>query len=116
MANGTLKPITVPAVNFGWTRAIHNGHKEVQKGNCIDKPTLILRSDHSTYGKKWSDDFKRGDAVLDIQDIQKYGMRLGKNVTVLTINDAMHDMALSTQPARSQSYEALFDWLKKQFP
>ncbi|MCU0442693.1 MAG: alpha/beta hydrolase [Bacteroidia bacterium] len=111
----TWKPITVPAVNFGWTRAIHKGHKEVQKGNCVDKPTLILRSDHSTYGKKWSNDFKRGDAVLDVQDIKTYGMRLGKNVTVLTINDAMHDMALSTQPAREQSYKALFNWLNEQF-
>jgi alpha-beta hydrolase superfamily lysophospholipase len=112
----TWKPITVPAVNFGWTRAIHKGHKEVQRGNCIDKPTLILRSDHSTYGKNWSDDFKRGDAVLSVQDIEKYGKGLGENVTVVSIKDAMHDMTLSTQPARGQSYEVLFDWLKKQFP
>lgn len=109
------KPITVPAVNFGWTRAIHKAHKEVQKGNCIDKPTLVLRSDHSTYGKKWSDAFKRGDAVLDVKDIEKYGLLLGNKVTVLSIKDAMHDMALSTQPARDQSYEALFNWLKQQF-
>jgi alpha-beta hydrolase superfamily lysophospholipase len=110
------KPITVPPVNFGWTRAIHKAHKEVQKGNCIDKPTLILRSDHSTYGKKWSDDFKRGDAVLDVQDIEKYGKALGSLVTVIPVTDAMHDMALSTQPARDQSYEILFGWLNQLFP
>jgi alpha-beta hydrolase superfamily lysophospholipase len=107
----TLKPIIIPPVNFGWARAIHKAHKEVQKGNVVYKPCLVMRSDKSVYGNKWSNDFFKGDAVLDVNDIDKYGQTLGKDATVITIENGMHDLVLSQQPVRNKFYEELFKWL-----
>lgn len=111
------KPIRVPSVNFGWTRAIHRAHREVQRNNCFQSiPVLIQRSNHSVYGKSWSDAFTKGDAVLDVNDIQRYGMQSGSQVTIQVIPDALHDMTLSKQPVRSESYQRLFEWLHQIWP
>ena len=107
------KPMIAPAVNFGWTRAIHRAHKEVQKGNCISKPTLIMSSDHSTYEKKWNEKLTAGDAVLDVKDIQTYGAKLGLQTTVIIIPDGLHDLMLSKKTSRERVYSELFNWLQK---
>lgn len=107
----TWKPINIPPVNFGWARAIHKAHKEVQAGNIVFKPCLVMRSDSSMYHKTWSPDLFNGDAVLDVDDIERYGRTLGKDVTVMTIENGMHDLALSRQAARNRFYNMLFEWL-----
>jgi alpha-beta hydrolase superfamily lysophospholipase len=106
------KPINIPPVNFGWVRAIRKAHKEVQKGNVVYKPCLVMHSDKSVYGKKWHTDFTKGDAVLDVQDIDMYGRTLGKEVKVVAIEDGLHDLVLSSPRARAKTYDELFSWLK----
>lgn len=108
------KPIYLaPNVNYAFLKAIHHGHKEVQKGNCVNKPVLVMSSDSSVYGNLWNDAYLRGDGVLDVNDIKKYGIQLGSQVTYLPIEDGMHDLVLSNKKAREELYTVLFLWLEK---
>lgn len=110
------KPIVIPPVNFGWVRAIHKAHKEVQKGNVLNKPCLVMRSGKSVYGKSWHTDFSKGDAVLDVEDIDKYGRRLGPETKVIIIENGLHDLTLSSGATRNKMYEELFSWLQSTLP
>ena len=110
------KPIVSPAVNLGWGRAIHKAHKEVQNEICIYKPLLIFRSHQSIYGNTWKEDYLIGDGVLDVNDIQKYGSKLGTQVKIVTIKNGLHDVFLSKQESRDTAYAELFRWLETIFP
>lgn len=106
------KPAVSIPVSFGWTRAIHKGHKKIRKGLDIPCPILVMHSDKSVYGDTFSDEFKKGDAVLDVDDIHKYAAHLGKDVTIVTIEDGLHDLVLSRSDVREATYDTIFSWLK----
>lgn len=105
------KPAVSVPVNFGWIRAIHKGHKKIRKGLDIPCPILVLHSDKSVYGKEFSEDFLKADAVLDVNDIHKYASYLGKDVTTITIEDGLHDLVLSRKDVREKVYTTIFSWL-----
>lgn len=105
------KPAVSIPVSFGWTRAIHKGHKKVQKGMEIPCPILVMHSDKSVYGKEFSEEFKKGDAVLDVKDIHKYAATLGNDVTIEVIQDGVHDLVLSKKEVRDEVYRVIFSWL-----
>ncbi len=107
------KPAVSIPVSFGWTRAIHKGHKKVQKGMDIPCPILVLHSDKSVYGDNFSEDFMKGDAVLDVADIHEYGLMLGEQVTIATIEDGVHDLVLSSPEVRETVYMIIFSWLQE---
>lgn len=108
-----LKPdISIP-VSFGWTKAIHKGHKKIHKGTKIPCPILVMNSDKSVKEKKFSDKFKEGDAVLDVKDIHKYASRLGADVTIVEIEGGLHDLVLSRKKVREKVYETMELWLKE---
>ena len=106
------KPAVSIPVSFGWTRAIHKGHKKVQKGLHIPCPILVMHSDQSVYGDEFTEDFKQGDAVLDVNDIHQYAARLGDDVTIVTIEDGLHDLVLSRPDVRAETYATIFTWLE----
>lgn len=108
------KPAMSIPVSFGWTRAIHKGHKKIKKGLDIPVPILVMHSDKSVYGDEWSEDFTKSDAVLDVNDIHKYATNLGKDVTIVTIQDGVHDLVLSREDVRVVVYKTIFDWLEKE--
>lgn len=43
----------------------------------------------------WTEQFNHGDAVLSVDDISKYGRRLGPSVTEATVKGGLHDLVLS---------------------
>lgn len=106
------KPAVSIPVSFGWTRAIHKGHKKVQKGLDIPCPILVMHSDKSVYGEEFSDEFMKGDAVLDVEDIHKYAGYLGKDVKIVEIENGVHDLVLSQPEVRMLVYDVIFSWLK----
>ncbi|MDO5571592.1 MAG: alpha/beta hydrolase [Bacteroidales bacterium] len=109
--NTDWKYIISPSVTAGWIRAIHLGQNLIQKGLDIPIPVLVMFSDKSVYGDKWNDDFNNGDSVLDVDDIEKYGKKLGKNVTEVVVPDGLHDLALSNFKARNLFYSTIFAFL-----
>lgn len=101
----------------GWIRAIHEGHLTVQQGLTLSCPILVMSSDRS-YPEtvEWHEEYMTSDIVLDVDDIQKYGARLGSHVTRDTITNGTHDLILSRHPSRSQAYRTTFDWIETLHP
>lgn len=103
-----------PAVTSGWIRAIHTSQKFLQKGVNLNIPTLLLHSDKSIYGNEWTPEFNKGDAVLDINDISKYGKRLSGKLTEMKVYNGLHDLYLSDKKVREALYLKTFEWLKRE--
>ncbi|WP_106830475.1 alpha/beta hydrolase [Parabacteroides pacaensis] len=101
-------------IKAGWIRAIHQAHNRVQDGLNIQVPVLLMSSDQSIKEKKtWNEDYRRADIVLDVEDIQKYGRRLGAQVTPVTVAGGIHDLVLSLPTVRGVVYNVMFDWIDK---
>ena len=100
-------------VTAGWIRAIDRAQGKLQKGNVVNVPILLMHSDKSVHGDKWTEDFQHGDAVLDVDHISKYGKKLGPQVEEVTIPDGLHDLILSSPNAREKAYSAIFDFLRE---
>lgn len=100
-----------PAVTSGWIGAIHNSQKFLQKGTNIKVPILLMHSDKSVYGDSWTPEFNKGDAVLDVNDISRYGRKLGNNILDVKVIDGLHDLMLSRKPVREALYKRMFMWI-----
>lgn len=104
----TLKKMIIsPAVTSGWIHAIQSGQKQLRKHSHIDVPILLLHSSQSVS----SDNASHGDAVLNVEQIAKYGKLLGPYVTEVTIPEGLHDLILSPKLARDSTYRAIFLFL-----
>jgi alpha-beta hydrolase superfamily lysophospholipase len=99
-------------VQSSWLKAISNGQKILKMKSDITEPILLLHSSASVNSKVWTDDYLCSDGVLNVDDISKRGRNLGKNVTEVTIQGALHDVMLSNKTARDAAYNAVFSWLK----
>lgn len=98
----------------GWIYAIQEAQQTLQKGIELDCPVLVMSSNKSfPETKKWNNEYRTSDIVLDVQDIQKYGVKLGNEVTRDTIPNGIHDLILSEKPYRDHVYRIVFDWLNK---
>lgn len=111
-----MKRVFSAPITLSWIRAIHKGHKEIQKGADIPCPILLMYSDNSVTEQKWTLAHQKGDAVLDVKDIQKYGRRLGPQVTEAEIAGGLHDLVLSEKETREKVYQAMFQWIQKVQP
>ena len=99
-------------IRAGWIHAIHSAQQTLQEGAGLTCPILLLSSDHSVMEEQaWDDRYLAGDLVLDVNDIQQYGRRLGDRVPAATIPNGLHDLILSTLAARQEAYRVIFDWL-----
>jgi len=107
----TWKPQESFPVRAGWLRAVRAGHRKVHKGIEVGAPVLTLCSTASTLPPTWSEDAARTDIVLDVKQIAKWSHQLGTNVTVIRIQDAMHDVYCSSKDVRDEAFTATQRWL-----
>lgn len=84
----------------------------MQQGIAISKPTLIMHSNQSTYGNTWNEKFNVSDAVLNVKEIEKYAQKIQGKVTIMSIQNGMHDLVLSQKQVRQSVYNQLLEWLK----
>lgn len=96
-----------PAVETSWLAAIDAAHDLVQNTPRIDIPILLMHSDTTVTSGN------RGDAVLDVEDISRYGRGLGAEVTEITVRGGLHDLALSEKYIRDAMFDYLFAWLER---
>jgi alpha-beta hydrolase superfamily lysophospholipase len=106
-----LKPVKGFPAYLGWIRATRSAQARVRRGLEIACPVLVMYSDRSVYGKEWSEEFHRGDAVLNVADIREGARHLGPNVTEVEIKGGMHDLTLSQKGVREHAFTEMFDWL-----
>lgn len=105
------KPIGGFAPRAGWFRAIHRAQAEVAAGLAIPVPVLVLHAERSRWPRGWSEEVRTADVVLDVADIERLAPRLGTDVRVGAIPDAVHDLTLSSPPAREILFTTLGEWL-----
>lgn len=96
----------------GWIRAIQLAQQELQASSSITCPILLLSSTRSyPESDTWHEEYLCSDIVLSVEDIQRYGARLGNQVTARQIEGGIHDLILSPRKAREETYRILFRWL-----
>lgn len=105
------KPIQGHPLHGAWIRAINRGHQQLYQGLRLKMPALILRSDKSTTVSEMNDSVFESDIVLNVADMETYSPYLGTEVTVVTINHAIHDVFLSKASVRRLAFRALNKWL-----
>jgi alpha-beta hydrolase superfamily lysophospholipase len=105
------KPSPGYAVRLGWLRAIVEGHRTLHAGLDLRIPALVMSSTRTVTTKVWDDDLQRGDSVLDADSIARWAPAVGRNVTVVRVEDGMHDLYCSPRPARDRAYAATATWL-----
>ncbi|MCM1518341.1 MAG: alpha/beta hydrolase [Pseudoflavonifractor sp.] len=100
-----------PDVDAGWVRAIDRAQSTIKNGVEIATPILLMRSDKSGHGSEWTPEASRTDMVLDVDDIGKYGRRLGRQVTSIKVRGGLHDLVLSSPTVRNAVYDRMFRWM-----
>ena len=98
---------------FKWVLAIHEAHERLRKYSNLQIPVLVMHSSASTKLSKFSEEAYRKDIVLDVEDIKTRGANLGSKVTLLEVENAMHDIFLSPKAVREQAFKDMLEWLKE---
>lgn len=98
-------------IDFGWLRAIHQGHVRVQAGLRLVPPVLVMHSGCSFIDDDWSEEYTRCDGVLDVEHIREYGRNLGPSIQLEEIEGGLHDLFLSHLSARDNAYRKMFEFL-----
>lgn len=105
------RPLPGFPIYAGWLRAILRAHRRLRQGLALHCPVLVLHAAASVTGPEWHPGFQAGDGVLNVQHIREGSRHLGTNVTVVEIQDGLHDLVLSRPGVREQVFTKLFDWL-----
>jgi alpha-beta hydrolase superfamily lysophospholipase len=111
------KPLHAFPVRAGWLRAILAGHRAVHRGLAIPVPVLVLHSTRSLlHAVEWSEAAMSADTVLDVDQIARWAPRLGPDVRVVPIADAVHDVFLSAPDVRARAVAETTSWLDEHVP
>ncbi len=111
--NTSWKREDSPDVTARWVRAVDKAQTYLHSHpGSVDVPVLLMYSSQSYHGSDYTPEASKSDAVLDVNDIKRYGMELSRNVTPLQVSGGLHDLMLSSPEVLSQLYPAMFRWLK----
>ena len=94
-----------------WVQAIFKAQKALENSD-IKVPILIMHASTSCKLSKFSQEAMKNDIVLNVDDIQRVGKQLGENITWLKLENAQHDVFLSSSEVQEKAFEAMFLWLK----
>lgn len=110
--NLAYKPIEGFPAYFAWSVAIIQAQKSLQ-GADIRVPIIVMHSSSSKDITTYTKEAQTSDIVLNIEDIKSIGRKLGSDVTLISIQDALHDIFLSKKVVRERAFRELFTWLQK---
>lgn len=106
------KPIEGFPTYFKWILAIGKAQRKLFNSN-IKVPILVMHSSNSRKLSVFTKDAITADVILKIEDIKRVGPYLGKRVTILKIDNALHDIFLSSKKVREVAFTEMFSWLKE---
>jgi len=109
--NLVYKPVPSFYTYLGWMRAILNAQNEIYAHTVESVPSLILHSHQSYFKKTFNEEMLQADAVLNVKDIVHYGEQIYKNVTIVTVENAVHDIVLSADPVIERYFTEISQWL-----
>ncbi|MGH9061081.1 MAG: alpha/beta hydrolase, partial [Acidimicrobiales bacterium] len=105
------KPIGGLPIRAGWVAAIAEGHRTLAAGLDLAAPALVLTSTRTVATRRWTSELQRGDSVLDADAIARRSPALGRHVTSVRVENAMHDVWLSPLAVRQAAYDVTARWL-----
>lgn len=106
-----LKTSPSPPVRAGWLRAVLRGHQRVAAGLDLRIPALVMASTRTDFRRRWHDEFRSADTVLDVEQIAALAGRLGRHVTVARFEGAVHDVLLSSASVRAEVFAEMRRWV-----
>lgn len=106
-----LKPSPSFPVRAGFLAGIRRLQREVRHGLGLRIPVLVCCS--TTTGGPGTDarEARRSDVVLSVEQIVERAGFLGSDVTIRQIPNGVHDLALSSSPAREEYLTTVTEWL-----
>ena len=107
------KPVNGFPIYFAWVLAIRAGQQKLINSK-ITVPILVLHSDASARLFKFSEEAMSKDIVLGVEDMKRVGVKLGEEVTLLEIENAQHDIFLSSKNVRGEAFKQMFNWLNSE--
>lgn len=110
------KPIEGFPVRAAWLAAVRRGQLRLHAGLDIDVPVLVMCSARSVKPKPGASELARADAVLDVEQIARWSVKLGRHVTLVRIDGGLHDLVLSAEPVRKKVFAELDRWIGAYIP
>jgi alpha-beta hydrolase superfamily lysophospholipase len=111
----TWKPLAGFPIRAGWIRAIRRAQARLHAGLDIRVPILVACSTASYKRARWSEAAREADSVLDVDQIARWTPALGRLVTLVRVEGGLHDLTLSSPPARERLFAELGRWLSVYF-
>ncbi len=111
--NTEYKPKTGFPLYFAWVGAVRRGQMAVKRGLDIPIPILVMCSEESYKGRTWHEKVMSTDTVLDVAHIRRYGMRLGRDVQVLSFRGGLHDLVLSKREVREAVMRRMLEFISR---
>jgi alpha-beta hydrolase superfamily lysophospholipase len=107
------KPLRGFSFYAGWSTMITDAQSEVERGLGLSIPVLVLHAarSHATGRLPEPEDF-RSDTVLRVEDMAELAPRLGSRVTLVAIEDGLHDLTLSPPGVRHAVLERMVDFAR----
>ena len=109
-----LHPLWRPRRSFpvtaGWLTAVMAGHAAVARGLDIREPILVLTAGRTRFGTAYDPEMLRADSVIEVDTVRQRAVGLGREVSVVRVPGAMHDVFASALPARRTAYAAVTRW------
>lgn len=116
----TLHPRWRPRNSFpmtsGWLKAVLAGHRQIHEGLHLRLPVLVLLSAATLYRRQWSEELLEHDSVLDVDLLARRAMKLGRQVTVVRLQRALHDVFASEKTVRQEAFGEVSRWLRAYAP
>jgi len=95
------KPLESWPVYAGWIRAVREAQIRVARGIEVPGPVLVLSSSRSAQPNSiHHPDIFSTDIVLNVEQIRRRAPMLGRHVTLVQVDGAMHDVMMSRAPVR----------------
>ncbi|AZA09027.1 alpha/beta hydrolase [Corynebacterium pseudopelargi] len=109
-----LKPIRGHKKYPAWIKAVDASQQRIHAGAVdVGVPVLTLHAKRSFFHTRFAEQAKRADTVLDVEQIRRRAPLLGQDVTVVAIDNAVHDVFLSSDKPRNDAIQACLKWLKE---
>lgn len=105
------KPLNGFPVTTGWTGAVRAAQRRVHAGLDLDVPVLVATSTRSCLSARWSPQARTADTVLDVKTMARWAPSIGGRLTLIRIDNGLHDLTLSPEPARQHLFTAVGRWL-----
>ena len=112
----TWKPPAGFQVLAGWLRAVREGQAELARGLQLRCPVFVACSTKSANAAKSPEQVRTADIILNVDHIALRSARLGGCVLLVRIDNGIHDLSLSAEPARTEFFAELMMWQRTYVP